>query len=185
MKNNFPISISISLLVLLSCSPNKKTQETLETKSGKKDMYISIHRIAEVLPLTSQEAADFFTNLDSLHSHSFRNIQSQQFQYKAYTVFYEQPGKNKKLRGVGIDLDSTSHLSMEQLSKQLDAKWHIVDLIEVKAKRMHYTADYTDSKRNRKKIHITVRMASPENQGQNDVTFIGIDMEPEKKQFMD
>lgn len=183
MKHSFPISASISLLFLFSCSPNKKTQEALETKSGKKDTYISIHRIAEALPLTSQEANDFFTNLDSIHSRSFRHVQSQQFQYKTYTVFYEQPGK-KKLRGVGIDLDSTSHVTMEQLSQQLGAKWHIPDLIDVKTRRMHYTADFTDSKRNRKKIHITVKMASPDAPGQNDITFIGIDMEPERKLVM-
>lgn len=178
MKTNIPACICISFYLFLSCSPNKKTQDVVESKSAKKSIYTSIHRIAEELPFTQQEASDFFSNLDSLHSRSFRNAQGQQFQYRNYTIFYAQPTRGKKLRGVGIDLDSSSCISREQLGQQLNARWHSANLIEVKAGRVHYTADYVDSKKLRKVIHITTKIASPEDES---ITFIGIDMEPEKK----
>lgn len=182
MKKNIPILLSIPLAILFCCSPNKKTQETVDSKQGKKeDIYSSIHKIAEELPLTSQQAADFFINLDSVQSRSFRSAQSQQFQYKAYTVFYAQPTRGKKLRGVGIDLDSTSQLNMDQLAKQLNTRWHSASLIEVKAGRIHYSTEYIDNKKFRKKINITVEMKGRGAEEKNSISFISIDMEPEKK----
>jgi hypothetical protein len=179
MKTNIPICICIPMLVFLSCSPNKKTQEVLETKAGKKDVYNSIEKIAEALPMTQREAHEFFSNLDSIQGKSFRKSQGQLFQYSAYTVFYAQPVKGRTLKGVGIDLDSTSSINMEQLGKQLEAKWHSADLIEVKAGKIHYSADYTDSKKVRKKIRITISMAKNNDETENKISFIGIDMEPE------
>src|SRR3569832_2121320 len=149
MKNSLPSFFLFFVLVFLSCSPtNRKTQAANDSKQESKgDVYTSIQKIAEALPMTEQEAIDFFNNLDSLKQKSFRNTQGQQFQYKAYTVFYAQPRKGKTLKGVGIDLDSTSHLLMDQLADRMNAKWHSADLIEVQAGKIHYTADYLDSKK--------------------------------------
>lgn len=170
-------------LCLLSCSTTgKKAQETADKKASKKnDIYTCIHKIAEALPLTQQEASDFFANLDSVKLKKFRNAPNQQFQYKFYTVFYEQPGKGKLLRGVGIDLDTTSHVNMKHLGEQLNAKWHSADLIEIKAGKVHYSTEYVDSTKKKKQIHITIGLSDRESEKENEITFIGIDSEKPQK----
>ena len=181
MKNT-SILLFLSFFIFSTCSTtNKNAHETLDAKAEfKRDIYTNILNIAESLPLTSKEASDFFAALDSVKLKKFRNSQSQQFQYKTFTVFYEQPGKGKKLRGVGIDLDTTSHVNMEQLGKRLNSKWHSTNLVEVKAGKIHYTADYLDSKKMKKKIHVTIGLSNSKN-SKNEIAFIGIDMEQEKR----
>lgn len=167
---------------LASCSTTqKKVEGAIAGKAEtKKDIYTTIQRIAEALPLTPQEAADFFSSLDSVKLKTFRNVQSQQFQYGTYTVFYEQPAKGKKLKGVGIDLDTASHVNMKRLGEQLNAKWHSADLIEIKAGKIHYSTEYLDSTKRKKEIHITIGLSYQENEKQNEITFIGIDCAKEE-----
>lgn len=172
MKNTL-LPASFFLLIGLSCSVLDKKQERTDNSAlaEKNRIYRSVHRIAEAFPLSQEEALSFFNELDSIHSKKFRNSQGQLFQYDGYTVFYAQPGRSKKVKGVGIDIDSTTHVSMEQLADQLGITWHNTDLIEIKAGRMHYSSIYTDAQKEKKEIHITLNLS----ENNKKVTFISID----------
>jgi hypothetical protein len=173
-KNNF--TLICLFLCFLSCSPSHDKAESIpEIKSETKNIYSSIQQVADALPMTQEESFNFFSNLDSIKLKTFRNSQSQQFQYPEFTVFYELPRRGKQLNGVGIDLDTNSHVNMEELGKQLNATWHSAELIEVKEAKIHYTADYLDAKKQKKKIHITIGLSYHENEAENEITFIGID----------
>lgn len=142
MKNTI-LFLSLLIFAFFACSPSKKTEQTDEAKADplKHNIYWTIQQIAEAIPFKRKEAIDFFDELDSIVAKTPRYGSSQQFQYKHFTVFYEQPAKGI-VRSVGIDLDTTSHVSMEQLGKQLGTKWHSPDLIEVEAGKVHYSADF-------------------------------------------
>ena len=160
--------------VFLSCSTaDKKTEQLDAAKTGrlKRTVYENIQLIAEILPLTTKEAADFFEDLDSIVMKTPHDGQSQQFRYKTFTVLYEQPAKGA-VKSLSIELDTTSNVNMEQLGKQLGIKWHSADLIEVEAGKVHYAADYIDSKSVKKQIHITIGLSYQPTERNNDVTFI-------------
>jgi hypothetical protein len=167
----------------LSCSTaDKETEQPDAAKADalKRNVYQNLQLIAETLPMPTKEAADFFDDLDSIVMKTTRYGQSQQFQYKTFTVFYEQPAKGI-VKSVGIDLDTTSHVNMGQLGKQLGTKWHSADLIEVEAGKVHYSADYIDAKNVKKQIHITIGLSHQPNEKDNEVTFINIETEESKK----
>ncbi len=166
---------------LVSCSQGKKTQAESRNEVLKNDVYSNIQKIAEALPMDYKKAHDFFSGLDSTKNKSFRRNNSQQFQYNHFTVFYEQAWNRKVLAGVGIDLDTTSHVDMNRLAEQLNSKWHSVNLVEIKKGRTHYTADYVDSKNRKKKIRITLGILNQSPKKDSEVTFIAIDLETEKK----
>src|SRR3954469_18557712 len=117
MKNTL-LLISFYLLTCLSCSVLDKKPDHVDTSAlaEKNRIYRSVHRIAEAFPLTQEEALNFFNDLDSIQSKKFKNNSSQQFQYNGYTVFYAQPGHSKRVKGLGIDIDSTTNVNMEQLA---------------------------------------------------------------------
>lgn len=173
MKNAV-LTTSFFLLTSLSCSVlDKKTEHVADSAFAEKNrIYRSVQKIAEAFPLTQEDALHFFNDLDSIQSKKFRSSTSQQFQYNGYTVFYAQPGHSKKIiKGVGIDIDSTSHVSMEQLAEQLGITWHNTDLIEIKAGKMHYSSIYTDTQKQKKEIHVTLNLSEKN----KEVTFISID----------
>ncbi len=164
------------LLFSSSCSTADKKAEQPEaekTDTLKPTTYQLIQKIAEALPMTAKESLDFFADLDSVKMKTTRSAQNQQFQYKTFTVFYVMPAKGL-LESVSIDLDTTSHVNMEQLGKELSAKWHSADLIEVEAGKVHYSTDYIDSKRMIKAIHITIGL-SHQKENTNEITFMNID----------
>jgi hypothetical protein len=174
MKNTLIQASFLFVLLSLSCSVlDKKAEHVDEAVLAEKNrVYHSVHKIAEAFPFTQEEALTFFNELDSLQSKKFRNSHSQQFQYDGYTVFYAQPGHSKKVKGLGIDIDSTTHVSMEQLGAQLGITWHNTDLIDVKAGKIHYRSIYTDAQKDKKEIHITLNLSAKTNK---EVTFISID----------
>lgn len=173
MMKNTLLSVSFFLLINLSCSVLDKKSERVDDSAlvEKNRIYRSVHRIAEAFPLSQEEALQFFNDLDSIHSKKFRNSHAQQFQYDGYTVFYAQPGRSRKVKGVGIDIDSTTHVNMQQLADQLGITWHNTDLIEIKAGRMHYSSIYTDAQKEKKEIHITLNLSK----NNKEVSFISID----------
>jgi hypothetical protein len=178
MRSNLFLS-ALLVLCFFSCSTTeKKAEETANEKvdSLKHDVYQNIQRIAEALPMSTKESLDFFADLDSIKLKTPRSSQSQQFQYENYTVFYALPSKGI-LKSVGIDLDTSSHVNMEQLGKQLGIKWHSADLIEVEAGKVHYSTEYIDSKKVIKGIHITIGLSHQANERDNEVRFINIDVE--------
>ena len=173
MKNTL-LTASFFLLAGFSCTVlDKKTERVDDSVFAEKNrVYRSVHKIAEAFPLNQEDAFNFFNDLDSLQSKKFRNSPGQQFKYEGYTVFYAHPGSSKKMiRGVGIDVDSTSHMSMEQLAKQLGITWHNMDLIDMKAGQMHYSSIYTDAQKEKKEIHITLNLS----ENNKEVSFISID----------
>ncbi|HET6226385.1 MAG TPA: hypothetical protein VFF27_08910 [Bacteroidia bacterium] len=173
MKNTLLLG-SFFLFIHISCTVLDKKAEHVDeaTLAEKNRVYRNVHKIAEAFPFTQEEAFTFFNELDSLHSKKFRNNSSQQFQYDGYTVFYAQPGHSKKVKGLGIDIDSTAHVSMEQLGAQLGITWHSTDLIEIKAGKIHYRSIYTDAQKEKKEIHITLNLSADSSK---EVTFISID----------
>jgi hypothetical protein len=176
MRNN-RFFLPFLVVGFLSCSTaDKKTQQMDEVKTNtlKHDIYKNIQLIAEALPLKTKDASDFFDDLDSIVAKTPRFSQSQQFQYKTFTIFYELPAKGI-VKNIGIDLDTSSHVNMEQLEKQLGTKWHSADLIEVEAGKVHYSADYIDSKKIKKKIHITIGLSHQPKEQNNEVTFMNIE----------
>lgn len=174
MKNTV-ITASFFLLAGFSCTVLDKKAEQREDDSAytqKNRVYKSVQKIAEAFPLTQDQAFSFFTDLDSLQSKKFRNSPGQQFKYEGYTVFYAHPGSSKKMiKGVGIDVDSTSHIKMEQLAQQLGITWHNMDLIDMKAGQIHYSSVYTDAKKEKKEIHVTLNLSEKN----KEVSFISID----------
>lgn len=178
---------TLFILMLFACcffscsTAEKNTEQTdeLNANSLKPDIYQRIQQIAEALPMTAKESVDFFADLDSVQLKTPRSSPNQQFQYGTFTVFYAMPGTGK-LRSVGIDLDTASHVNMEQLGNQLGTKWHSADLIEVEAGKVHYSADYIDSKKVKKGIHITIGLSHQPNEKDNEVRFINIDTDEMK-----
>ena len=176
MKNTV-LTVSVLLLTGLSCSVLDKKSEHVDASVfvGKNRIYSNVQKIAEAFPLTQEEALNFFNDLDSLQSKKFRNSIAQQFQYTGYTVFYAQPGHSKKVvKGIGIDIDTTVHVNMQQLGKQLGITWHSTDLIDIKAGKMHYSTIYTDMQKEKKVIHITLNLQ----RNNREVSFISIDKLP-------
>lgn len=173
MKNTV-LTASFFLLAGFSCTVLDKKAERVDDSAfnEKNRVYRNVHKIAEAFPLTQEEAFSFFNELDSLQSKKFRNSQGQQFKYEGYTVFYAHPGSSKRIiKGVGIDVDSTSHMNMEQLAQQMGITWHNMDLIDMKAGQMHYSSIYTDAKKEKKEIHITLNLS----ENSKEVSFISID----------
>lgn len=173
MKNTV-LTASFFLLAGFSCTVLDKKAERVDDSAfaEKNRIYRNVHKIAEAFPLTQEEAFTFFNDLDSLQSKKFRNSPGQQFKYNGYTVFYAHPGSSKRIiKGVGIDVDSTSHISMEQLAQQLGITWHNMDLIDMKAGQMHYSSIYTDEQKDKKEIHITLKLS----ENNKEVSFISID----------
>jgi hypothetical protein len=176
------VFLCLVICVFSACSTLDKNEGQVNDERAdtlKHDIYSTIQLIAEALPMKTKQAIDFFDDLDSIVTKTPRYGQSQQFQYKNFTVFYEQPAKGI-VKSVGIDLDSTSHINMEQLGKQLGTKWHSADLIEVEAGKVHYSADYVDSKKMKKQIHITIGLSHQVNKRDNEVTFINMETEENK-----
>jgi hypothetical protein len=174
-----PFFLMLFALCFFSCSTTgKKTEQMDEVKgdSERRDIYQCIQQIAEALPMNAKESLDFFADLDSIKMKTPRSSQNQQFQYGTFTVFYVLPSKGG-LQSVGIDLDTSSHVNMERLGKQLGTKWHSADLIEVEAGKVHYSADYIDSKKVKKGIHITIGLSHQPNEKDNEVRFINIHAE--------
>jgi hypothetical protein len=164
-------------LCFFSCSTTEKKigqADEVKADSLRHDIYQCIQQIAEALPMNAKESLDFFDDLDSIKMKTPRSSQNQQFQYGTFTVFYVLPSKGG-LQSVGIDLDTSSHVNMEQLGQQLETKWHSADLIEVEAGKVHYSADYIDSKKVKKEIHITIGLSHQPKEKDNEVRFINID----------
>jgi hypothetical protein len=181
MRNNL-FFLPLLVIGFLSCSTaDKKTEQTDEVKTDtlRHDIYKNIQLIAEALPMKTKEASDFFDDLDSIVAKTPRYSQSQQFQYKTFTIFYELPAKGI-VKNIGIDLDTASHVNMKQLEKQLGTKWHSADLIEVEAGKVHYSADYIDAKKVKKQIHITIGLSHQPNEQNNEVTFMNIETDENK-----
>jgi hypothetical protein len=178
--------LPLLILGFLSCSTaDKKTKQMdvdmVSMDTLKHSVYRNIQLIAEALPMKTKDALDFFDDLDSIVVKTPRSGQSQQFQYKTFTVFYEQPAKGI-VKSVGIDLDTASHVNMEELGKQLGVKWHSADLIEVEAGKVHYSTDYMDSKKMKKGIHITIGLSHQPDEKNNEVTFINIATDERKEE---
>jgi hypothetical protein len=187
MRNNL-FFLPFLIIAFLSCSTADKRTEHVNAFNidtlKQRTIYENIQLIAEKLPMNRKDAIDFFDELDSIMIKTPRYGPSQQFQYKTFTVFYEQPVKGI-IRGVGIDLDTSSHVNMALLGKQLGIKWHSADLIEVEAGKVHYSTDYYDSKKVKKAIHITIGLSYQPDEKDNEVTFINIEALEEKKAIKD
>jgi hypothetical protein len=183
MKNSL-FFLPFLIIGFLSCSTaDKKAEQANDVKVDtlkRRTIYENIQLIAEALPMNRKNAIDFFDELDSIVIKTPRYGPSQQFQYKTFTVFYEQPAKGI-IKSVGIDLDTASHVSMAQLGKQLGIKWHSADLIEVEAGKVHYSTDYFDSKKIKKVIHITIGLSYQPDEKDNEVTFINMNAEEKQE----
>lgn len=177
MRNNL-FFLPLLIIGFLSCSTaDKKAEQADGVKVDtlkQRTIYENIQLIAEKLPMNRKDAIDFFDELDSIVIKTPRYGPSQQFQYKTFTVFYEQPVKGI-IKSVGIDLDTASHVNMALLGRQLGIKWHSADLIEVEAGKVHYSTDYYDSKKVKKAIHITIGLSYQPDEKDNEVTFINME----------